>query len=67
MLWIQEDEIRKHYLPINIQPYRQGSGVFQSYDVKDIRYGNFEDFIRVLISHKTRHNILATLIHFLSG
>jgi integrase len=37
-------------------------GFFKNVNVKDIRYGHLEDFIRtVKLSNKTRHNIMSTL------
>ena len=44
---------------------RHAQGVFENMNVKDIRYGNLEDFIHSLsLSDKSKHNVLSTIHSF---
>ncbi|MFH1079482.1 MAG: hypothetical protein V1766_04360 [Pseudomonadota bacterium] len=44
---------------------RHAQNFFLDRNVKDLRYGDFEDFIQTLtLSDKTKHNILSTVHHF---
>lgn len=44
----------------------RAQGYFGDRSVKDLRYGDFEDFIKTLdfLADKTKHNILSTIHHF---
>jgi integrase len=44
---------------------RHAQNFFLNRSVKDLRYGDFEDFIQTLtLSDKTKHNIMSTVHHF---
>jgi hypothetical protein len=46
---------------------RHAQSFFLNRNVKDLRYGDFEDFIQTLtLSEKTKHNIMSTIHHFYS-
>jgi ribosomal protein S27AE len=65
--WLEykKTEIRKHSYRSISNHIDKAQAYFNHMNVKDIRYGNFEDFIRGLeLADKTRHNILATLHSF---
>ncbi len=44
---------------------RHAQVFFKNRNVKDLRYGDFEDFLKTLtLSDKTKHNIMSTIHHF---
>lgn len=44
---------------------RHAQSFFKNRNVKDLRYGDFEDFLQTLtLKEKTKHNVLSTIRHF---
>lgn len=61
-LHYRQDEVRPGSYKNLISHIRYSQEYFMNMNVKDIRYGHLEDFIKSLtLSNKTKHNILSTL------
>lgn len=65
--WLEykKDEVRRHSFRSISNHIYKATAYFGNMNVKDIRYGNLEDFIKSLsLAGKTKHNVLSTLHSF---